>query len=143
MHPHRSSALDGAAAALTVARTRGVAVPLSWSWSHHPQGRAWAAAPSDGDTFDRTPYLCGLCCHSGSSTSFYTYTVCTYVYENKDLSIRNMGSARLSSSMPLSGGALLKPLSEGGGPASMWDGQSRRRRQGAFRCASVSPNAGF
>ena len=55
MHPHRSSALDGAAAALTVARTRGVAVPLSWSWSHHPQGRAWAAAPSDGDTFDRTP----------------------------------------------------------------------------------------
>jgi hypothetical protein len=38
--PHRSSALDGAAAALTVARTRCVAVPLSWSWSHHPQGRA-------------------------------------------------------------------------------------------------------
>ena len=34
------NALDGAAAALTVARTRGVAVPLSWSWSHQPQGRA-------------------------------------------------------------------------------------------------------
>ena len=33
-------AVDGAAAALTVARTRGVAVPLSWSWSHQPQGRA-------------------------------------------------------------------------------------------------------
>ena len=56
MHPHRSSALDGAAAALTVARTRGVAVPLSWSWSHHPQARAWAAASARGDTFDRTPY---------------------------------------------------------------------------------------
>ena len=27
MHPHRSNALDGAAAALTVARTRGVAMP--------------------------------------------------------------------------------------------------------------------
>ena len=53
MHPHRSSALDGAAATLTVARTRGVAVPLSWSWSHHPQGRAWAAASARGDTFDR------------------------------------------------------------------------------------------
>jgi hypothetical protein len=37
---HRSNALDGAAAALTVARTRGVAMPLSWSWSHQPQGRA-------------------------------------------------------------------------------------------------------
>ena len=34
MQPHRSNALDGAAAALTVARTRGVAMPLSWSWSH-------------------------------------------------------------------------------------------------------------
>ena len=56
MHPHRSSALDGAAATLTVACTRGVAVPLSWSWSHHPQGRAWAAASARGDTFDRTPY---------------------------------------------------------------------------------------
>ena len=40
VQPHRSSALDGAAAALTVARTRGVAMPLSWSWSHQPQGRA-------------------------------------------------------------------------------------------------------
>ena len=40
MQPHRSNALDGAAAALTVARTRGVAMPLSWSWSHQPQGRA-------------------------------------------------------------------------------------------------------
>ena len=40
IHLHRSNALDGAAAALTVARTRGVAVPLSWSWSHQPQGRA-------------------------------------------------------------------------------------------------------
>ena len=49
--------LVGAAAALTVARTRVGAVPLSWSWSHHPQGRAWAAAPSDGDTFDRTLYI--------------------------------------------------------------------------------------
>ena len=56
MHPHRSSALDGAAATLTVARTRGVAVPLSWSWSHHPQGRAWAAASARGDTLGRTPY---------------------------------------------------------------------------------------
>jgi hypothetical protein len=28
VHPHRSNALDGAAAALTVARTRGVAMPL-------------------------------------------------------------------------------------------------------------------
>ena len=37
MHLHRSSALEGAAAALTVACTRAVAVPLSWSWSHHPQ----------------------------------------------------------------------------------------------------------
>ena len=50
MHPHRSSALDGAAAALTVARTRVETVPLSWSWSHHPRGRAWAAAPSEIDT---------------------------------------------------------------------------------------------
>jgi len=40
IHLHRSNALDGAAVALTVARTRGVAVPLSWSWSHQPQGRA-------------------------------------------------------------------------------------------------------
>ena len=55
MHPHRSSALDGAAATLTVARTRGVAVPLSWSWSHHPQGRAWADALARVDTFFR-PY---------------------------------------------------------------------------------------
>ena len=55
-HPHRSSALDGAAAALTVACTRVVAVPLSWSWSHHPQGRAWAAAPALVDTLGRTPY---------------------------------------------------------------------------------------
>ena len=31
----RGYALDGAAAALTVAHTRGVAMPLSWSWSHH------------------------------------------------------------------------------------------------------------
>ena len=36
----RTRPLDGAAAALTVARTRGVAMPLSWSWSHQPQGRA-------------------------------------------------------------------------------------------------------
>ena len=40
MQPHRSNALDGAAAALIVARTRGVAVPLSWSWSHQPALRA-------------------------------------------------------------------------------------------------------
>jgi hypothetical protein len=53
--PHRSSALDGAAAALTVARTRGVAMPLSWYWSHQPQGRACAAAPALRGTFDRTP----------------------------------------------------------------------------------------
>ena len=32
--PHRSNALDGAAAASTVACTRGVAVRPSWSWSH-------------------------------------------------------------------------------------------------------------
>ena len=32
--PHSSSALDGAAAVKTVARTRGVAVLLSWSWSY-------------------------------------------------------------------------------------------------------------
>ena len=56
MHPHRSSALDGAAAALTVALRRGVAVPLSWSWSHHPQGRALAAASAHVDTKGRTPY---------------------------------------------------------------------------------------
>ena len=55
-HPHRSSALDGAAAALTVACTRGVAVPLSWSWSHHPQGRAWADVLARVDTLGRTPY---------------------------------------------------------------------------------------
>ena len=36
------NALDGVrvAAALKAARTRGVAMPLSWSWSHQPQGRA-------------------------------------------------------------------------------------------------------
>ena len=38
MQPHRSNALDGAAAALTAARTRVVAVRPSWSWSHQPQG---------------------------------------------------------------------------------------------------------
>ena len=56
--PHRSSALNGAAAALTVACTRVVFVPLSWSWtwSHHPQGRARAAAPAFVDTLGRTPY---------------------------------------------------------------------------------------
>ena len=58
MQPHRSSALDGAAAALTVARTRGVAMPLSWSWSHQPQGRACAAAPAHVDVKGRTPYSC-------------------------------------------------------------------------------------
>ena len=61
------------------------------------------------------------------------------------------GEAPLSR-LALSGGALLKPLSEGGGPASMWGGRRPERlgphglhcwRQGAFRCASVSPNAGF
>ena len=57
MQPHRSNALDGAAAALTVARTRGVAMPLSWSWSHQPQGRAWAAASALPDTLIRTPYV--------------------------------------------------------------------------------------
>ena len=56
MQPHRSSALDGAAAVLTVALRRGVAVPLSWSWSHHPQGRALAAASAHVDTKGRTPY---------------------------------------------------------------------------------------
>eukprot|EP00964_Phaeocystis_antarctica_P148233 scaffold115020_cov33-Phaeocystis_antarctica.AAC.1 len=35
---------------------RGVAVSLSWSWSHQPQGRAYAAAPARRYTFDRTPY---------------------------------------------------------------------------------------
>ena len=35
----RCCRINSAAAALTVARTRGVAVPLSWSWSHQPQGR--------------------------------------------------------------------------------------------------------
>jgi len=35
----RSNALDGAAAALTVTPGRSVAVSLSWSWSHQPQGR--------------------------------------------------------------------------------------------------------
>ena len=51
-------ALDGAAAALTVACTR-VLWPChchAWSWSHHPQGRAWAAAPSEVDTLGRAPY---------------------------------------------------------------------------------------
>ena len=56
MQPHRSSALDGAAAILTVALRHGVAVPLSWSWSHHPQGRACAAAPARRGTLGRTPY---------------------------------------------------------------------------------------
>ena len=46
MQPHRSNALDGAAAALTVTLRRGVAVSLSWSWSHQPRGRACAAAPA-------------------------------------------------------------------------------------------------
>ena len=58
MQPHRSSALDGAAAVLTVARTHGVAMPLSWSWSHRTQGRAWTAAPAPcsaiPDTLGRT-----------------------------------------------------------------------------------------
>lgn len=36
MHRHRSSE-RGAAAALTVACTRAVAMPMLWSWSHHPQ----------------------------------------------------------------------------------------------------------
>ena len=56
MHPHRSSALHGAAAALTVALRRVVAMPLSWSWSHQPQGRACAAAPAHVDIKGRTPY---------------------------------------------------------------------------------------
>eukprot|EP00964_Phaeocystis_antarctica_P055765 scaffold32821_cov74-Phaeocystis_antarctica.AAC.2 len=52
--PHRSSALDGAAAALTVTLRRGVAVSLTWSWSQLPQGRACAAAPAHVDTKGRT-----------------------------------------------------------------------------------------
>jgi len=51
MQPHgdRSNALDGAAAALTVTahsdavwqcHCHGIAMVLSWYWSHQPQGRA-------------------------------------------------------------------------------------------------------
>ena len=40
IHAHSSSALDGAAALLTVTLARGVAVSLPWSWSRQPQGRA-------------------------------------------------------------------------------------------------------
>jgi hypothetical protein len=59
VHPHRSSALDGAAAALTVTPGRGVAVSLSWSWSHQPQGRARVSGCTVAlrDTLIRTPYL--------------------------------------------------------------------------------------
>ena len=53
MQPHRSSALDGAAA-VTVALRHGVAVPLSWSWSQQPQGRACAAAFARRGTLGRT-----------------------------------------------------------------------------------------
>ena len=42
MHLHRSSALDGAAAALTVACTRAVAVPLS-EWRQHRPARSTCA----------------------------------------------------------------------------------------------------
>ena len=56
MQPHRSSALDGAAAVFTVALRHGVAVPLSWSWSQHPQGRTCAAASARVDSKGRTPY---------------------------------------------------------------------------------------
>ena len=38
MHPHRSNALHGAAAVLTVTLRRGVTVSLSWSWSHRASG---------------------------------------------------------------------------------------------------------
>ena len=44
MHPHSSSALDGAAALLTVTLARGVALSLQWSWSHQPdqdRAREW------------------------------------------------------------------------------------------------------
>ena len=56
MQPHRSSALDGAAAALTGTHRHVVGVFLTWSWSHQPQGRACAAAPALRDTLGRTPY---------------------------------------------------------------------------------------
>ena len=55
MHPHRSNALHGAAAILTVTLRRGVAVSLSWSCFHQPQGRACAADPALRDTLGRTP----------------------------------------------------------------------------------------
>ena len=66
--PHRSSALDGAAAVLTAARTRGVAVRLSLSWSHQPQGRACAAAPALRDTFDLNMQIILLYCVGGAAT---------------------------------------------------------------------------
>ena len=71
MQPHRSSAMHDAAAILTVARTRVVAMPLSWSWSHQTQRRACAAALALRDTLIRTPYL--LTPGGGPAPAFYLH----------------------------------------------------------------------
>ena len=72
MQPHRSNALDGAAAVLTVALRRGVAVPLSWSWSHQPQGHASAAAFALRGTLVHTLYIAD---HSDSPKRLKSVTV--------------------------------------------------------------------
>ena len=61
MQPHRSNALDGAAAALTVARTRGVAMPLSWSWSRQPQRAARERLHSRMSMLRAVPYPVAEC----------------------------------------------------------------------------------
>ena len=53
MQPHRSSALDGAAAALTVARTRGVTMPCTvMVLVSSASGRRVSGL---ADTFESTP----------------------------------------------------------------------------------------
>ena len=46
----------------------GVAVRLSLSWSHQPQGRACAAAPALRDTFDLNMQIILLYCVGGAAT---------------------------------------------------------------------------
>ena len=53
--------MRAAVATLTVARGRGVVVPLSRSWSPQPERRASAAALARVDTFHRTPYVHTSC----------------------------------------------------------------------------------
>ena len=74
MQPHRSNALDGAAAVLTVALRRGVAVPLSWSWSQQPQGRACAAASARRGTLGRNPVQSDFRIIKGKLVNNYAYT---------------------------------------------------------------------